>query len=272
MKNPNKLKDLNGDAVEWKTSKRKNFEKALKKVKAATVVIAYNRLANAGANVLELDGKDGLVRVNFKRVLRGDLVKYKIEWLDDEEFEDVKVLNGKFIGVKKNGKWWILDSQLKVVLEPSLDEIIGNGREDESYIYRKWTKYGFITPNLSILECKYDSADHFFKGFFAVSNWGKKWIVDMYGKEVIGPRYEEIKIAWRHWKESVWSDGQKRESRVRAEKFYMVWKVGDKREMFDREGNIIKTFDKIKYTRDTVSEVMENWKREYFDYKKLQEK
>jgi hypothetical protein len=42
-------------------------------------VIAYNRLANAGANVLELDGKDGLVRVNFKRVLRGDLVKYKIE-------------------------------------------------------------------------------------------------------------------------------------------------------------------------------------------------
>ena len=76
--------------------------------------------------------------------------RYGIEGVVEPKYEAIRNCGEKWIAVKENGKWWLLDLEWNMLIEPKYDEIS----------YGDWDLY-------------------------IVESWGKKWIISESWEEIV---------------------------------------------------------------------------------------
>lgn len=106
--------------------------------------------------------------------------KVWIEWILPPIYEDVAECSDSYIWVRQWWKWWLINVDGEMIIDPEFDSVSWNLFEMDG---KRW----FINGKGKALEPKYSNS------FLNYVRIGKKmWFVDKNGNEIIEPKYDDI--------------------------------------------------------------------------------
>ncbi|MBU0923555.1 WG repeat-containing protein [bacterium] len=131
---------------------------------------------------------------NFK------IYSFDSEPLSTDIFEDIKIINNRYIVVKKNDRYGILDAQTKKLNVPTIYQWIETDQYDNDMVpFKKDNKYGFFDSNFNvIIPAQYDDIKNIpYKGYFIDGiqpvKLNNHWfIINKYNTNVINSPLDDI--------------------------------------------------------------------------------
>jgi len=182
-----------------------------------TIYHTYNRLSGEDWGILEQDqGKFGLLNRTGQKLLDPtyDRIKPILKdslfavWKEgsggiinldggfilqfNREYEDILFAQGKFVGVKLDGKYGFIDFRGNLRIANRYEGI--RPFENDMAPVKLRGKWGFVNSKEDlIVQPHYDSVGHFQGGYALVIKDQKKGLIDRNGKELFKPEYSRIK-------------------------------------------------------------------------------
>ncbi len=113
------------------------------------------------------------------------------------EYDDINRFAPDIAYIRKDGKWGLLNKELKVILTPQFDELFdisanSSGNFPTIARYRKDNKYGFVHSSGQVIAANFDDAYDFYEGLAAVKISEKWTFITPNNKQVIKPQFEKV--------------------------------------------------------------------------------